>query len=72
MIYDSGQLDEARHIASCFDIPEPLEVADFPGKGNINQRTYLITAGLPENRTQYLLQQLNPDVFSLPHTVMAQ
>ncbi len=70
MIQDFGQLDEVRRIASCFDIPEPLEVADFPGKGNINQRTYLITAGLPDTRSQYLLQQLNPDVFSLPHTVM--
>ena len=71
MIHDSGQLDKARHIASCFDISEPLEVDDFPGKGNINQNTYLITAGMPENPTQYLLQQLNPDVFSLPHTVMS-
>ena len=70
MIHDSGQLDEVRRIASCFDIPEPLEVDDFPEKGNINQRTYLITAGLSANRTQYLLQQLNPDVFSLPHAVM--
>jgi hypothetical protein len=71
MILNSGQLDEARRIASCFDISEPLVVDDFPGKGNINQNTYLVTAGLPENRTQYLLQQLNPDVFSLPHTVMS-
>lgn len=71
MTHNPANLEEVRRIASCFAISEPLEVNDFPGKGNINQNTYLITAGLPDNRIQYLLQQLNPDVFSMPHAVMS-
>ena len=64
------QLERARDIASRFEIPESLEVSDFAGKGNINQQTYLITAGLAKRRKQFLLQLINPAVFTQPHAVM--
>jgi hypothetical protein len=64
------ELAEARHIASLFDIAESFEVMDFAGKGNINQQTFLITAGPAGNRTEYLLQKINPNVFVKPHLVM--
>jgi N-acetylhexosamine 1-kinase len=67
---DSAQLEHARDIASRFELPEPLEVRDFNGKGNINQQTYLVIAGLPKKRRQFLLQLLNPGVFTQPHAVM--
>jgi N-acetylhexosamine 1-kinase len=60
-----------RSIASSFDLTGPVEVSDFPQKGNINQQTYLVTAGPPGNRTEYILQMLNPGVFSQPRAVMA-
>jgi N-acetylhexosamine 1-kinase len=59
-------LETARRIASYFALPEPIEAFDFPEKGNINQQTYLISAGSRE----YLLQQLNPKVFLRPRDVM--
>ncbi len=61
-------LSRARSIASQFDLPDPIEIQDFPEKGNINQNTYLVTAG--RQKSEYLLQMLNPDVFTQPHTVM--
>jgi hypothetical protein len=64
------ELEQARIITSFFDIPEPFEAHDFSGKGNINRRTYLISAGGSNSATQYLLQQLNPVVFAQPHAVM--
>lgn len=64
----AGQLRHARHVASFFSLPEPLEVYDFPEKGNINQSTFLVFAG-PE-KAQHLLQLLNPRVFTQPRAVM--
>jgi hypothetical protein len=64
----AAELEQAREIASHFDISGPLEAADFEEKGNINQQTYLITAG--PGRTEYLLQKINPDVFKRPQMVM--
>jgi hypothetical protein len=64
----AAELEQARKIASHFDISGPLEAADFEEKGNINQQTYLITAG--SLRTEYLLQKINPDVFRRPQMVM--
>ena len=61
-----ARLRRARDIASQFRLPGPAKVRDFPEKGNINQQTYLVEA----DSTQYLLQQLNPDVFKQPRAVM--
>lgn len=66
----SEPLALASHIASQFRLPDPLEVQDFAGKGNINQKTYLVRpTGKGESR-EYLLQQLNPGVFTHPYAVM--
>jgi N-acetylhexosamine 1-kinase len=62
--------DQASVIASLFDIPSPIEVLDFPRKGNINQQTYWIKAGPPAHQSEYLLQLLNPEIFTQPRNVM--
>lgn len=62
-------VQEAQAVASLFQIPQPVEVEDFAGKGNINLDTLFVTAG-PE-RTPYLLQRINTDVFPMPERVMA-
>jgi len=61
-------VNEASRIASYFSIDQPIEVSDFPGKGNINLDTFLVAAG--ENRRNYLLQRVNTDVFPMPNRVM--
>jgi len=61
-------VDEAGKIASYFSIDHPIEVSDFPGKGNINLDTFLVAAGV--ERRSYLLQRVNTDVFPLPDRVM--
>jgi N-acetylhexosamine 1-kinase len=66
----AAQLERALHIASFFNLAPPLEVRDFPEKGNINQHTYLVVAESSSSRTQYLLQLLNPGVFIQPHAAM--
>ncbi len=63
-------LKQACDVAALFDICGPLEVDDFEEKGNINQQTYLISAGTPDHRTEYLLQKINPAVFKRPRLVM--
>ncbi len=63
-------LEEARRVASFFDIPERVEITDFAGKGNINQQTFLVAAGAPGRRAEYLLQKINSDVFARPRLVM--
>jgi len=63
-------LERVRHIASQFDLSGPIEVFDFPEKGNINRQTYLVKAGPSNDRAEYILQMLNPDVFTQPHSVM--
>ncbi|NLT66421.1 MAG: phosphotransferase [Acidobacteria bacterium] len=64
------RLQDPHYIASLFDVPEPLEVSVFSGRGNINRQTYLVKAGPPGSRNEYLLQLLNPDVFRDPEAVM--
>jgi hypothetical protein len=61
---------EAHRIASLFDLPEPIKVSDFADKGNINWQTYLVSAGPRTARSDYILQQLNPDIFKQPAAVM--
>jgi hypothetical protein len=66
----AGSLARAHRIASLFDLRGPVTVLDFAGKGNINQQTYLIKAGPAAERTEYLLQLLNPVIFTQPQVVM--
>jgi hypothetical protein len=63
-------MKQVRSIARRFDLPEPFEISDFPWKGNVNYSTYLVTAGPPGSRFEYLLQNLNADVFAYPGAVM--
>ncbi len=63
--------DNAVRIASFFEIPTPIGILDFPNTGNINRQTFLVVAGPSDNPTEYLLQQLNPEVFAQPRAVMA-
>ncbi len=60
----------AARIISRFDLPRPRESFDFLAKGNINQHTFLIRAGLGEG-DEYLLQRINQQVFVKPRSVMA-
>ena len=61
---------QASRLASCFSLPAPLEAFDFPEKGNINQHTYLVSAGRAGGRVEYLLQRINEQVFTRPRSVM--
>ena len=60
----------ANRIAARFLLPGPVEAVDFPEKGNINRHTYLVESCGAERR-QYLLQQINQQVFTRPRAVMA-
>ncbi len=57
-------------IVSRFEISRSVEISDFERKGNINHQTYLVIAGSPADRKEYILQNLNSDVFTQPHRVM--
>ena len=63
-------MKQVRSIARRFDLPEPFKISDFPWKGNVNYSTYLVKAGQPGSRHEYLLQNLNADVFADPGAVM--
>lgn len=60
----------ASRIASRFALPSPIEALDFPERGNINLHTFLIAAGPPRAPREYLLQRINEQVFTRPHSVM--
>jgi hypothetical protein len=62
-------LAQASRLASRFQLAPPLEVHDFPEKGNINQHTFVVCAGAA-NRREYLLQRINERVFTRPKSVM--
>jgi hypothetical protein len=66
----STTLGQARQIASRFDLPGEPEAFDFPEKGNINRETFLIVTAQAGHRNEYILQMLNPDVFTRPQSVM--
>ncbi len=66
---DEPPVAAAARIASHFNLPAPVEAYDFPDKGNINQHTFLITGGTDVGN--YLLQQINQQVFTRPAAVMA-
>jgi hypothetical protein len=59
----------ASRLSSRFRLARPVEVHDFPDKGNINQHTFLVSAGTPAPR-EYLLQRINERVFTKPQAVM--
>lgn len=62
-------LAQASRLASRFRLAHPVEVHDFPERGNINQHTYLVFAGTPRPR-EHLLQRINERVFTRPRSVM--
>src|SRR5512135_2194761 len=55
----------AARLSSRFRLKHPVEVHDFPEKGNINQHTFLVLAGTKEPR-EHLLQRINDRVFTRP------
>ncbi len=62
-------LAQASRLASRFRLAHPVEVHDFPEKGNINQHTFVVCAG-PRTPREYLLQRINDRVFTRPRSVM--
>lgn len=58
----------ALRIARRFMIDDPIELEEFKGRGNIHVETHLLQAG-PE-RSTFLLQKINTDVFPLADRVM--
>jgi hypothetical protein len=62
-------LAQASRLSSRFKLAHPVEVHDFPDKGNINQHTFFVFAGPPEPQ-EYLLQRINERVFTRPRSVM--
>jgi hypothetical protein len=69
-ISDEHPVAQANRLATRFRLPSPLEAYDFPDKGNINQHTYLVTAGRQGSEIEYLLQRINQQVFTRPRSVM--
>ena len=61
---------QANRISSRFRLQPPIEAYDFPEKGNINQHTYLLSAGRSGQENSYLLQRINQQVFTRPRSVM--
>ena len=62
-------LAQASRLSSRFRLAHPVEVHDFPDKGNINQHTFVVCAGTPAPQ-EYLLQRINERVFTRPRSVM--
>lgn len=62
-------LAQASRLSSRFRLARPVEVHDFPERGNINQHTFVVAAGTPAPR-EYLLQRINERVFTRPQSVM--
>jgi hypothetical protein len=62
-------LAQASRLSSRFRLAHPVEVHDFPEKGNINQHTFLVFAGAKKPQ-EYLLQRINERVFTRPRSVM--
>jgi hypothetical protein len=61
----------ANRVAARFALEAPVEAHDFPEKGNINRHTYAVESFGGGERRQYLLQQINAQVFTRPRAVMA-
>jgi hypothetical protein len=61
----------AGRLASRFELAAPVEAYDFAEKGNINQHTFVIESLGGGGRRQYILQQINQQVFTRPRSVMS-
>ncbi|HTQ10826.1 MAG TPA: hypothetical protein VMI31_12190, partial [Fimbriimonadaceae bacterium] len=57
---NNHSLDHIRWVARRFEIPGPVSIAPFPGRGNINLHTYSVAA----EGQALLLQKVNSDVFT--------
>lgn len=57
---------DIRWVTQNFAVEGPVQIAPFPGRGNINLHTYEVMAG----GRPYLLQKVNSDVFKMPYRVM--
>lgn len=68
-VSDEVPVATAARVVSRFEGVAPLETYDFPDKGNINQYTFLIRGGI-KGEKEYLLQQINQQVFTRPSSVM--
>jgi len=66
---EEDPLAQASRLASHFRLAHPVEVYDFPEKGNINQHTFVVVAGASKPK-EYLLQRINERVFTQPRSVM--
>lgn len=62
--------DEIRRLAALFCVPDRIEAADFPEKGNINRRAYLIDSVSSDKHELFILQQLNLEVLTQPRLLM--
>jgi hypothetical protein len=70
-VSDEHHLALASRVASRFSLQGPIEAHDFPDKGNINRHTYAVETFGGGAHRQYLLQQINQQVFNQPRAVMA-
>jgi hypothetical protein len=61
---------QASRLASRFAVPAPLEAHDFAEKGNINLHTFVVEAFGGGGRREFILQQINQQVFTRPRAVM--
>ena len=63
---------QASRLASRFVLSGPLEAHDFAEKGNINLHTFVVEAfGGTNGPREFILQQINQQVFTRPQAVMS-
>jgi hypothetical protein len=70
-ISEEHPVAQARRLASRFELPPPIEAEDFAEKGNINLHTFVVEAAATGGRREFILQQINQQVFTRPQSVMA-
>lgn len=64
--YEDYSIGDIIWVVEQFQVTGDINVAPFPGRGNINLHTYEVLAG----GNEYLLQKVNTDVFAMPYRVM--
>jgi Phosphotransferase enzyme family len=64
--YEDYSIGDIIWVVEQFQVKGDINVAPFPGRGNINLHTYEVLAG----GSEYLLQKVNTDVFAMPYRVM--
>jgi len=62
---------QASRLASRFALRPPLETIDFAEKGNINLHTFVVESFAGDGGGQFILQQINQQVFTRPQSVMS-